>query len=94
MASGPDRAANAQLSRKQILHKFNRAWSCNEFQPAWLQIFDHIGHEENDGHSLITLQGAEHSSPHPTAHLTKADLLGGLKGLSPSLSHGVQSMLS
>lgn len=73
-----DRAAIAQLSRKQGLYELNRGWSCNEFQPSWPQIFIHtpLGHGESDNYSLI-LQGAEHSSLHPTTHLAKADLLGG-----------------
>lgn len=72
-----DRAASAQLSRKQVLYELNRAWSCNEFQTAWPQIFIIIplGHGENDDYSLI-LQGAKRSSPHPTTDLAKADVLG------------------
>ena len=78
VAYGSDRATSAQLSRKQVLDELNRAWSCNEFQPAWPQIFVHtpLGHGENDDYSLI-LQGAEHSSPHPTTHLARTDLLRG-----------------
>lgn len=38
LAYESDRAASAQLSRKQVLYELNRAWSCNGFQPAWPQI--------------------------------------------------------
>lgn len=77
-AYGSGRAASAQLSRKQVLYELNRAWSCNEFQPAWPETFVHIplDHGENGDYRLI-LQGPARSSPHPTAHLARTDLLGG-----------------
>lgn len=48
--------------------------SSSQLGPRFVHIT--LGQGENDDYSLI-LQGAEHSSPHPTTHLARTGLLEG-----------------
>lgn len=86
MAYGSDRAAGPQLPRKQVFYELNRAWSCNEFQPAWPQFCPHNsrpGREwwlQPDPARCRALQSPSNNS------LSQDRFTGGLKGLSVSLT--------